>query len=167
VCAAGQEGDPEGWWEESFKGHVDSKPRGPEAISFDLEFPGVQHVYGLPEHATSLSLKPTVDLGGTPVFLLGAKPGRIPGHVGQDIWPRVASPARQGTVSPKSFATFILQVTTQLRSHTGCTTWMFLSILRTHPLDCMAPSLSCGPRSWAQQRAHSGTDLLPHLYVVW
>ena len=59
-----QEGDPEGWWEETFKGHVDSKPRGPEAISFDLEFPDTQHVYGLPEHATSLSLNPTVDLGG-------------------------------------------------------------------------------------------------------
>jgi len=66
-----QEGDPEGWWEETFKGHVDSKPRGPEAISFDLEFPGMQHVYGLPEHAASLSLKPTVDLGApsfSPVF---------------------------------------------------------------------------------------------------
>lgn len=66
-----QEGDPEGWWEETFKGHVDSKPRGPEAISFDLEFPGMQHVYGLPEHATSLSLKATVDLGAlsfSPLF---------------------------------------------------------------------------------------------------
>ena len=58
-----QEGDPEGWWEETFKGHTDSKPRGPEGISFDLAFPGMQHVYGLPEHATTLSLKPTVDLG--------------------------------------------------------------------------------------------------------
>ncbi|CAL8467821.1 g7359 [Coccomyxa elongata] len=57
-----QEGDPEGWWEETFKGHTDSKPRGPEGISFDLAFPGMQHVYGLPEHATTLSLKPTVDL---------------------------------------------------------------------------------------------------------
>ena len=57
-----QEGDPEGWWEETFKGHVDSKPRGPEGISFDLSFPGSQHVYGLPEHATSMALKPTVDL---------------------------------------------------------------------------------------------------------
>ena len=58
-----QEGDPEGWWEETFKSHVDSKPRGPEGISFDLSFPGFNHVYGIPEHATSLSLKPTVDLG--------------------------------------------------------------------------------------------------------
>ena len=61
-----QEGDPEGWWEETFKSHVDSKPRGPEAISFDLTFPGFNHVYGIPEHATSLSLKSTVDLGDFP-----------------------------------------------------------------------------------------------------
>lgn len=61
-----QEGDPEGWWAETFKSHVDSKPRGPEAISFDLSFPGFSHVYGIPEHATSLSLKPTVDLSETP-----------------------------------------------------------------------------------------------------
>lgn len=54
-----QEGDPEGWWEETFKSHADSKPKGPEAISFDLSFPGTSHVYGLPEHATGLSLKPT------------------------------------------------------------------------------------------------------------
>lgn len=58
--AAG-EGDPEGWWAESFKSHHDSKPRGPEAISFDLSFPGVGHVYGLPERATDLSLRTTVN----------------------------------------------------------------------------------------------------------
>ena len=63
TCDFLQEGDPEGWWEETFKSHVDSKPRGPEGISFDLSFPGFSHVYGIPEHATSLSLKPTVDLG--------------------------------------------------------------------------------------------------------
>lgn len=57
-----QEGDPEGWWEESFKSHKDSKPYGPEGISFDLDFPQTQHVYGLPEHATSLALKPTVGM---------------------------------------------------------------------------------------------------------
>lgn len=63
-----QEGDPEGWWQETFKGHVDSKPRGPEGISFDLAFPGAQHVYGLPEHATSLALKPTANLREWPVL---------------------------------------------------------------------------------------------------
>lgn len=54
-----KEGDPEGWWDETFKSHADSKPKGPEAISFDLSFPGSSHVYGLPEHATSLSLNAT------------------------------------------------------------------------------------------------------------
>ena len=66
LTAIMQEGDPEGWWEETFKGHVDSKPRGPEGISFDLSFPGSQHVYGLPEHATSMALKPTVNLRAPP-----------------------------------------------------------------------------------------------------
>eukprot|EP00208_Stichococcus_sp_RCC1054_P007303 CAMPEP_0206145352 /NCGR_PEP_ID=MMETSP1473-20131121/27104_1 /ASSEMBLY_ACC=CAM_ASM_001109 /TAXON_ID=1461547 /ORGANISM="Stichococcus sp, Strain RCC1054" /LENGTH=887 /DNA_ID=CAMNT_0053541521 /DNA_START=68 /DNA_END=2731 /DNA_ORIENTATION=- len=59
-----KEGDPEGWWEETFKSHADSKPKGPEAISFDLSFPGTSHVYGLPEHATGLSLKPTTGVEG-------------------------------------------------------------------------------------------------------
>ncbi len=40
-------------------GHTDSKPKGPEAMSLDLVFPGFQNVYGIPERATSLSLRPT------------------------------------------------------------------------------------------------------------
>jgi hypothetical protein len=39
--------------------HTDSKPKGPEAIAVDLVFPGFNHVYGIPERATSLSLRPT------------------------------------------------------------------------------------------------------------
>ncbi len=54
-----QEGDPDGWWEESFNGHSDSKPKGPEAITLDASFIGASHVYGIPERATSLALKPT------------------------------------------------------------------------------------------------------------
>ena len=54
-----QEGDPEEWWKESFKNFLDSKPKGPQAISLDIAFPGAQHVYGIPEHARSLSLPPT------------------------------------------------------------------------------------------------------------
>ncbi|DBA85180.1 TPA: hypothetical protein ACH3X2_005892 [Trebouxia sp. C0005] len=60
-----QEGDPEGWWEETFKSHTDSKPYGPEGISFDVTFPQAQHVYGLPEHATSFALKPTTGGNGS------------------------------------------------------------------------------------------------------
>lgn len=55
-----QEDDPAGWWEETFKGHRDSKPHGPEAVAFDLAFPGVQHVFGLPQHAGPLALPATV-----------------------------------------------------------------------------------------------------------
>jgi hypothetical protein len=67
-----QEGDPEAWWHESFKGHSDSKPKGPEAISFDLTFVGAKHVYGLPERATSMALKPTV--GRPPPLQSSTKP---------------------------------------------------------------------------------------------
>ncbi|KAK8187127.1 glycosyl hydrolases family 31-domain-containing protein [Phyllosticta capitalensis] len=46
-------------WEESFGGNTDSKPRGPESVGLDITFPGYEHVYGIPEHASSLSLKQT------------------------------------------------------------------------------------------------------------
>ena len=55
-----QEGDAEGLFEESFKSHSDSKPKGPQALGFDVSFPGASHVYGIPEHATNMSLKATV-----------------------------------------------------------------------------------------------------------
>jgi len=58
-----KEGDPEGWWEEKFRSHTDSKPNGPEAVSFDVMFDDFKHVYGLPERATSLALKPTAGSG--------------------------------------------------------------------------------------------------------
>ncbi|KAF8064543.1 PSL5 [Scenedesmus sp. PABB004] len=58
-----QEGDPENWWAETFNGHTDSKPSGPEAVSIDLAFPGADHVFGIPERATSLALKPTAGPG--------------------------------------------------------------------------------------------------------
>ncbi|KAI9360044.1 glycosyl hydrolases family 31-domain-containing protein [Zopfochytrium polystomum] len=46
-------------WEESFGGKQDSKPYGPTSIGIDINFPGSEHVYGLPEHASSFALKPT------------------------------------------------------------------------------------------------------------
>ncbi|KAI3866706.1 hypothetical protein MKX03_006554 [Papaver bracteatum] len=46
-------------WEESFRSHTDSRPYGPQSISFDVSFYGADFVYGIPEHATSLNLKPT------------------------------------------------------------------------------------------------------------
>ncbi len=36
---------------------------GPEAYSFDISFPGVDHIYGLAEHASPLSLPPTECVG--------------------------------------------------------------------------------------------------------
>ncbi|XP_010906080.1 probable glucan 1,3-alpha-glucosidase [Elaeis guineensis] len=47
-------------WEERFRGHTDTRPHGPQSISFDISFHGADFVYGIPEHAsTSLALRPT------------------------------------------------------------------------------------------------------------
>ena len=46
-------------WEENFGGHVDSKPRGPMSVGIDFSFPFAQHVYGIPEHTSPLSLPTT------------------------------------------------------------------------------------------------------------
>jgi alpha 1,3-glucosidase len=51
--------DESTWWDETFGGNTDSKPRGPEAVALDISFPGYAHVFGIPEHATQLSLKTT------------------------------------------------------------------------------------------------------------
>lgn len=51
--------DDSTWWEESFGGNTDSKPRGPESIGLDVTFPGYAHVFGIPEHADSMSLRET------------------------------------------------------------------------------------------------------------
>lgn len=53
------EEDESTWWEESFGGNTDTKPRGPESIAMDITFLGYEHVYGLAEHAGPLSLKQT------------------------------------------------------------------------------------------------------------
>lgn len=51
--------DESTWWEETFGGATDSKPRGPESIGMDIVFPGYNHVYGIPGHTGPLSLKET------------------------------------------------------------------------------------------------------------
>ncbi|KAJ1926051.1 glucosidase II [Tieghemiomyces parasiticus] len=51
--------DDNGRWEERFKTWTDSKPYGPASVAVDLKFPGFEHVYGIPEHATSFSLPTT------------------------------------------------------------------------------------------------------------
>ena len=57
--SAAQEEDESTWWEETFGGNTDSKPKGPESVGLDITFPGYEHVYGIPGHASSLSLKQT------------------------------------------------------------------------------------------------------------
>lgn len=82
------EKDEPGAWEETFKTHTDSKPYGegpgkpwvraqghlakqklcksafaflpgPTSVGLDFSLPGMEHVYGIPEHADSLRLKVT------------------------------------------------------------------------------------------------------------
>uniref|UniRef100_H2Z255 Neutral alpha-glucosidase AB n=1 Tax=Ciona savignyi TaxID=51511 RepID=H2Z255_CIOSA len=59
--------DQPGMWEETFKTHTDSKPRGPESIGLDTSFVNFKHVYGIPEHADKLALGSTI----------GAEPYRL------------------------------------------------------------------------------------------
>ena len=51
--------DESTWWEESFGGNTDSKPKGPESVGIDITFPNYGHVYGIPGHTGPLSLKET------------------------------------------------------------------------------------------------------------
>ena len=51
--------DESTWWDESFGGSTDTKPKGPESVGLDITFPGYAHVYGIPEHAGPMSLKET------------------------------------------------------------------------------------------------------------
>ena len=51
--------DESTWWDEMFGGNTDSKPKGPESVGLDITFPGYENVYGIPGHASSLSLKET------------------------------------------------------------------------------------------------------------
>lgn len=44
--AARSEGEPDSMWEETFRGHKDTKPKGPQAISFDLSMMGEPLVEG-------------------------------------------------------------------------------------------------------------------------
>lgn len=54
-----EEEDTNGLWEETFKGHTDTKPHGPSSVGMDISFVNSNHVFGIPEHAESFSLKET------------------------------------------------------------------------------------------------------------
>ncbi|KAL3097089.1 hypothetical protein niasHS_002805 [Heterodera schachtii] len=51
--------DGEGFWEETFKGHTDTKPFGSSSIGLDVSFVGFKSLYGLPEHSDSFMLRST------------------------------------------------------------------------------------------------------------
>ncbi|KAK4191718.1 2 subunit alpha glucosidase [Podospora australis] len=51
--------DESTWWDETFGGNTDTKPRGPESIALDITFTGFENVYGIPSHTGPLSLKQT------------------------------------------------------------------------------------------------------------
>lgn len=64
--------EQDAWWEESWSTWTDSKPKGPESLSLDVTFPNHLHVYGIPQHATNLSLPTTTgpDAGYTDPYRL-------------------------------------------------------------------------------------------------
>lgn len=45
---------------ESFGGHTDSKAEGAKSVGVDVSFPSARHLYGIPQHATSLALPSTI-----------------------------------------------------------------------------------------------------------
>ncbi|KAI6198777.1 Glycosyl hydrolase family 31 protein [Aphelenchoides besseyi] len=49
----------DGFWEETFSGHTDTKPYGSSSVGIDVEFFGFKYLYGLPEHATTFALTST------------------------------------------------------------------------------------------------------------
>ncbi|KAF5022303.1 hypothetical protein F66182_5653 [Fusarium sp. NRRL 66182] len=51
--------DESTWWDESFGGNTDTKPRGPESVALDITFHGYENVFGIPEHTGPLALKQT------------------------------------------------------------------------------------------------------------
>jgi alpha 1,3-glucosidase len=56
AAAAAQHDVVEG---DRFGGHSDSQPLGPRSVGMDFAFPVAQHVYGIPEHTSPLSLPTT------------------------------------------------------------------------------------------------------------
>ena len=63
-CLYEEEYDTDGMWEEKFGDHLDSKPYGPMSVGMELTFPASNHLFGLPEHASSTQLKTTAGSDG-------------------------------------------------------------------------------------------------------
>lgn len=56
-------------YSETFSTFVDQRPYGPMSVGIDIHFPTSDHVYGIPEHADSFSLKDTGPNIGDPYRL--------------------------------------------------------------------------------------------------
>lgn len=50
---------------ERFKQWTDEQPQGRQSVSMDISFPHSEHLIGIPEHASSVLLKPTKSKSGT------------------------------------------------------------------------------------------------------
>jgi alpha 1,3-glucosidase len=57
----GADAGDDGFWEENFGGHKDSKPFGSSSVGLDVSFIGFKFLYGLPEHADTFALKSTTN----------------------------------------------------------------------------------------------------------
>lgn len=60
----------------------ESRTSGPEAVSWDVSFPGYQHVFGIPQHASPLSLRTTRWVG--PDWITAAQTDELPFFSGGD-----------------------------------------------------------------------------------
>lgn len=61
---------------DNFGGHKDTMPRGPLSVGIDFSFPNAQHVYGIPEHTSPLSL-PTTTFGSANLAPHYSQPYRL------------------------------------------------------------------------------------------
>jgi hypothetical protein len=52
--------DTDDMWATKFKSHSETIRHGPTSLMWDASFPGAAAVYGIPEHATSMALRPTM-----------------------------------------------------------------------------------------------------------
>jgi len=50
-------------YQSTYGGHTDTTPYGPTSVGMDFTFNEFSHVFGIPEHATDLALKPTIGDG--------------------------------------------------------------------------------------------------------
>ncbi|EJD08186.1 alpha-glucosidase [Fomitiporia mediterranea MF3/22] len=142
--AAWFEGEEDGWWEESFKSWTDSKPKGPESLSLDIDFPHHGHLYGIPQHATLLDLPTTT--GESPAF---EEPYRF---MNADVFEYLAS-------SPMSLYGSIPLL--YAHSSSGSTVGVFHVIGSETWIDVAHPRKDSSHTHWVSESGILDTFLLP------